>query len=148
MDNKSLFIYYSRAGNGDKVAEYLGMENIKVATKKDLPKSFFWGMMVGGFKASTHKKMKLVDFNPDLSKYSRVLIGSPIWADNLSCPINEVLSQVDLKEKEVIFILWSGGGNAKKASKYIKKHYPDAKIYILQEPKKYPKQLEVIKEFK
>ena len=51
---KSLFIYYSYTGNGDFVADYLKEKDVEirqVIREKKLPKSFFCGVMDGGFLA-------------------------------------------------------------------------------------------------
>ena len=71
---KRLFVYFSHTGNGDVVAEYLKDKTVdirKVIRKKRLPKSFFWGMMTGGFLAGIKHKDKLLDF--DEGVMSRVL---------------------------------------------------------------------------
>ena len=74
---KSLFVYYSYTGNGDIVADYLkekGIEIRQVVRKKKLPKSFFLGMMAGGFLASTKHKDELVDFDSKVDGYERIII--------------------------------------------------------------------------
>ena len=61
---KKIFIYYSLTGSGDLVADTLkskGYDIRKVVSKHKYPKSFFWLMMVGGFRAGTNKKDKLID---------------------------------------------------------------------------------------
>lgn len=139
-----LFIYYSNTGNMDEVASYLeklGYEVRKVIRKKKMPKSTFPSMMVGGFLASIKHKDKLTAFNPDISAYKEVVIGSPIWNKRFASPMNTVLSELDLKGKKLSFIFSSGSGTAKKAVKRVNKLYPDATIYILKEPKKYIEEL-------
>ena len=92
-------------------------------------------MMVGGFLSLIHHKPKLRELNVDLSKYDSVIIGSPIWNDRLSTPINSVLNSLCLKDKQLTFILYSGGGKCKKAIKFINKYYPSSKIVEIKEPK-------------
>ena len=137
---KRLFIYYSLSGNGDEVANYLKEKHIdirKVETKETLPNNMVLRIILGGFLAGINHKDKLIDFNHNISEYDEVIIGSPIWNDHLSCPINTVLDAIDLVGKKTTFILYSGNGYAKKASKKIKSHYPNAKIIHIKEPKKY-----------
>ena len=141
---KSLLIYYSYTGNGELVAELFashGMDTRKVEPKKKLPKSFFWGVMTGGFLAGIKYKDKLVNFNSDISEYDHIYIASPVWNARFSSPINGVLHQLDLSNKEVTFILYSGSGEAPKAVKRIAKEYPSAQYFILKEPKKYKDEL-------
>ena len=139
-----VFIYYSHSGSGElvasKMAEY-GYETLRVIPKKDLPKSFFLGIMTGGFWAAINKKPELKDFNVDLSKYDEVVIGSAIWNARLCCPIVSALEKLDLTGKKLSFVLYSGGGEAPKAEEFINQKY-GAPIIKLQEPKKYPEAMD------
>lgn len=141
---KKLFIYYSLTGSGDLVADTLkskGYDIRKVVSKYKYPKSFFWLMMVGGFRAGTNKKDKLIDFNTDISNYDEIVIGSPVWFDRVSPPINTVLKELDLSGKKISFIFYSGSGEANKASEKVKDL---GNIIILKEPKKHKEELEKI----
>ena len=145
---KKLFIYYSNTGSGDFVADYLaenGYEIRKAIPKKDLPKSFFFKVLTGGFIAGLNKKSKLKDYDGNVGDYDEIIIGSPVWNGRLSCPVNTVLAKTDLTDKEVSFILYAGGGTAPKAEKRLKKEFPFARITVLKEPKKYPEELKKIK---
>ena len=142
---KKLFIYYSNSGNGDVVADYLKEKNIdirKVVPTKPLPKSFILSILSGGFKATTNHKDKLDNFDPDIKKYDEIIIGSPIWNARFSSPINTVLSLLDLKDKKVSFILYSGSGESPKATNLIKEKYPKSTIYDLKSPKDNIKELD------
>lgn len=145
---KKLFIYYSLTNNGDVVADVFkenGYEIRKVITKDKYPKNKFLMILVGGYKASFNKKDELVDFDRDISKYDKVVIASPIWNDRLSAPINSVIDLLDLKNKDVSFVLYSASGYANKAKEKIKSLYGvDAKV--LKEPKKNKEELEKLKE--
>lgn len=145
---KKLFIYYSYTGSGDVVAEKLkekGYEIRKVIRKAKLPKSFFFGILFGGFLASTNHKDKLVDFNSDISEYDEIIIGSPIWNARFCSPINGVLSLLNFENKKVSFILYSGSGEAPKAIERINKEFPNSEYVVLKEPKKYNDELSKIK---
>ena len=134
---KKLFIYYSLTGNGDVVANFYkdkGYEIRKVITKCKYPKNKFLLIMQGGFKAACNMKDKLIDFNSDITDYDKVTIASPVWFDRLSAPINSVISQIDLTNKEASFILYSASGNGTKAKDKIKKVY-GLEATILKEPK-------------
>jgi hypothetical protein len=136
---RKIFIYYSFTGNGDCVASYLkrvGFDAYKVVTYESLPKSRFLSIIVGGFKAMINYKDKIGAFDIDLNKYDKIIIGSPIWNSRLSCPINTVLSKIDLNNKKLTFILYSASGNDNKAMERIKELYKDAKIINLLEPNK------------
>ena len=143
--HKKLFIYYSYTGNGDIVANKMqekGYEIRKVETIKAMPKSFFWGMMVGGFQAGIKKKAKLKEFDQDISQYDEIVIGSPIWNGRFCPAINTVLALLDLKDKQLSFLFYAGSGEGKHALKRVNKEYPSAKAIFLKQPKDYPEQLE------
>ena len=138
---KKLFIYYSLTGSGDIVADTLKSRDYdirKVVSKYKYPKSFFLLMMVGGFKAGINAKDKLIDFNKDISDYDEIVIGSPIWFDRISPPINTALGELNLSGKKVSFIFYSGSGEGNKASKKVK---DIGKIIILKDPKKNKEEL-------
>ena len=141
---KKLFIYYSFTGNGDFVAKKLNKscDIRKVKVKKELPKSFFWQMMIGGFRSLINYKDKLVDFDNNIEKYDEIIIGSPIWNDRLSTPIATALNNLDLHNKKVTFILYSGGGQAQNAVTYINDNYSKAKIIQLKQPIKNQEELD------
>lgn len=144
---KKIFIYYSLTGNGDLVANYLkqkGYEIIKVITEEPLPNNFILRTLTGGYKAMINYEDKISNFNTDISNYEDVIIGSPIWNDRLSSPINTVLKRIEIKDKKLSFILYSGKGNAKIATKLIKDKFPGSIITHLKEPKNNPKELNKI----
>ena len=145
---KKIFIYYSNTGNGDAVATCLknkGYEIRKVISKEPLPQNRILSIITGGYKAMIGYKDKLDNFDDNIKEYDEVIIGSPIWNDRLSSPINAVLSKIDLNKKVAKFILYSGSGTAKKARELIYQKYPRANIIDLKEPKKYPEELNKIK---
>ena len=146
---KRLFIYYSQTGNGDLVADTLkeqGFELRRVVPKKKPPKSFLLQILSGGFAAGIGRKEPLADYDPDISGYDEVVIGSPVWNARLSCPINTVLSETDFGGKKPTFVLYSGSGEAPKAVKKLGERFPDARIIQLQEPKKYGEELNKLRD--
>lgn len=142
---KKIFIYYSLTGNGDAVAEYLKNKeyNIKkVETSEPLPKNYILSIVAGGYKAMINYEDKLIEFNNNIEEYDEIVIGSPIWNSRLSSPINTVLKMLDLKDKKVSFVLYSGSGKSVKATEMINKEYVNSKIIDLKEPKKNREELE------
>ena len=141
---KNLFIYYSLTGNGDLVSkefEKSGYAIRKVIEKKKMPKSFFWCVMTGGFRAGIGAKGKLINYDNNVDEYDKVVIGSPIWNGRFPPAINSVFDKTDLSKKELTFVLYSGSGEGKKAEEKIKKFYKNATIVFLKEPKKHPEEL-------
>ena len=146
---KRIFIYYSLSGNGDLVADYLSKKDIdikkvEVDKKNKLTNNMFLRIVVGGFKALINYKDVLVNFDDNIQMYDEVIIGSPIWNSRLSSPINSVLDKINLKNKKVTFILYSGSGTSKKATEKINKLFSNAFIINIKEPIKNCKELEKI----
>ena len=56
----------------------------------------------------------------------------------------EQIIKLNLKDKKVTFLFYSGSGEGEKAVKRVKKEYPEAQIFILKEPKKHPEELSKI----
>ena len=143
-----IFIYYSLTNNGDEVANYFKNNKVevrKIKVKQELPKSMFFKMMTGGFKAFIGYKEKIIDFDYDLDRYDEIIIGSPIWFDRLCSPIRTLLRQIDLSNKKLSFVLYSASGEANSAKDKIKTLYNKDAI-VIKEPKKKKKELLKIKD--
>jgi len=142
-----LFIYYTLSGNGDVVSDYLkekGYDIRKIETKYKLSRHMFFAMMKGGFHALIGKKAKLINYDNNINDYDEIIIGSPIWNSRLTPPINTVLKETNLENKKVTFILYSGGGIGKKATKKLFKKYPNSTIINIKQPKKFNEELKKI----
>ena len=141
MPMKKLFIYYSHTGNGDFVADILKEKEFEIrkidTEKKVLPNPFFFKMIVGGFKATIGSSPKLSEYVKNIEDFDDVYIGSPIWNARFATPTNTLLKELKLEGKKVTFVLYSGSGTSKGATKKISKLYPEARIINLKEPLKY-----------
>ena len=116
------FVYFSWSGNGDFIASFLkerGYEPIKVETLKPLGKVNFFRILKYGFKAMGAKKTPVKDIVLELKEDDQVIIGSPIWNDRLSTPINTVLGQFDFNKDNTKFILYPAGEDTKKSLEQI-----------------------------
>ena len=145
---KKLYIYFSLSGNGDIVDDEFknnGYEIRKVISKSKYPKNKFMLMMIGGYKSSFDKKDKLINFDSNISSYDKIVIGSPTWNDRISAPINGVLDLINLKDKDVEFVLYSASGEANTAKDKIKLLYNKEAI-VLKEPKKNKNELRKLKD--
>ena len=146
---KKLFLYSSFTGSGDIVSkefEKAGFELRKAVEKKKFPKSFFWSVMGGGFRATLGLKGKLVNYDKDVSGFDKIVIGSPIWNGRFPPVMNAVLKETNFEGKDLTFVFYSGSGEGKKAEERVKKEFPSAKILFLKEPKKYPEEVLKLKE--
>ena len=103
-----LLIYYSYTGNVELISSYFkenGYELRRVTEKKKMPKSFFFSILLGGFRAGIHAKGKLIDYDNDVSKFDEIVIASPIWNGRLTPAINSVIKQTNL-ESIICVIRW------------------------------------------
>lgn len=116
------FIYFSASGNGDFLAEQLkakGFEIIKVELVKPIKKVGFFTILKFGFRAGAQKREKIKELNIDIKEDDQVVVGSPIWNDRLSTPINTVLGQFDFNKDNTKFILYPAGEDTKKSLEQI-----------------------------
>lgn len=118
------FIYFSLTGNGDYLASELkqsGYTPIKVEMKKKIKKVGFWFILRYGGRATFNKKEKIQPLNIDLKEDDVVVIGSPIWGDKISTPINAVLKQLSLNKDTTRFVLYPAGEGTKKSLQQLAK---------------------------
>ena len=118
------FVYFSASGNGDFIANDLkekGYQIVKVEMIKPLGKIGFFKMLKYGGSAAMNKKAKIKEINLELKEDDEVVIGSPIWNNRLSTPINAVLDKFDFNKETTQFILYPAGSSAKKAKKRLNK---------------------------
>ena len=116
------FVYFSWSGNGDFIASFLkerGYEPVKIETLKPLGKVNFFRILKYGFKAMGAKKTPIKEVNLELKEDDLVIVGSPIWNDRLSTPINSVLSQFEFNKENTKFILYPAGEDTKKSLEQI-----------------------------
>lgn len=131
-----LFVYYSNSGNGDYVASIMrekGFNTLKIELEHELPQSFFFKIIVGGFKSMIKEKPKIKNDLTILKNYNEIYVGTPIWNKRVSAPINTVLES--LKTTNFNLICYSGSGNIKKIVKEVK-DYKIENIISLIEPLK------------
>lgn len=133
------FVYFSWSGNGDYIASFLkerGYEPVKVETLKPLGKVNFFRILKYGFKAMRAKKTPIKEVVLNLKEGDQVIIGSPIWNDRLSTPINAVLSQFEFNKETTKFILYPAGEETKKSFDQIAKLGFNEKPIIYAHPLK------------
>ena len=118
------FIYFSATGNGDFLASELkeyGYTPIKVEMVKPIKKVGFWFIFKYGGRATFKKKDKIKSVELELKDDDLVVIGSPIWGDHLSTPINMLLTQFSFNKETTRFVLYPAGEDTKKSLAQIQK---------------------------
>ena len=133
------FVYFSASGNGDFIANFLkeiGFEIVKVEILKPFGKVNFFRILKYGFRAGAQKKEKIKDINLDLKEDDVVVIGSPIWNDRLSTPINTVLDQIVFNKETTKFVVYPAGEKANKVFEQIEKLGFKNKPFVYSNPSK------------
>ena len=121
---KKYFVYYSATGNGDFLSELLkeaGYEPVKVETVKPMGKVGFFKILHYGGQAMMNKKARIKELNVDFQDDDLVVVGSPIWNDRLSTPINAILAKYNFNKETTGFVLYPAGEGTKKSKEQIKK---------------------------
>ncbi|MBO4667029.1 MAG: hypothetical protein J5666_02715 [Bacilli bacterium] len=137
---KKYFIYFSYTGNGDYLASLMkedGFEIVKVEPLKPLAKLNFFRMLALGGDAMFQKKRPIKELGIKINSEDEVVIGSPIWNDRLSTPINTILETLTLDKEKTQFILYPAGSNTKKSLAQIKKLGFVQEPIVIQNPLKY-----------
>ena len=116
-NKKILISYYSRTGNTKKIAKYLAnyfnCDLDEITTDK---RDGVIGYIKSSYESATKKKPR-IRFKKNPEKYDLVIIGTPIWANNISSPIMTYLATC--KNSTVAAFSTLGGDNPGSAAKEI-----------------------------
>jgi len=108
--NNILVVYYSRTGITKSVAESISnilkcdMEEI-CDTKK---RSGILGFIRSGYEAAKRKLPDIKEIEKDPAKYDHVVIGTPVWANNISSPVRTYVFKNKDRFKGVSFFTTQG----------------------------------------
>jgi flavodoxin len=108
---KCLVVYYSRTGNTKKLANDIceklkaDSEEIIDTKKRSGPMGFMGAGRAGKAKLLT----KIQSIKKDISAYDLVIVGTPIWAWNMSAPVRTFLTEHGTELKSVAFFNTNGG---------------------------------------
>jgi flavodoxin len=113
---KALTVFYSRTGTTRNVAE-----SVSKALSCDIEEIFDTknragplGLIIAGRDASGKKLTVIQQTKSDPSVYDIVVIGTPVWAGNMSAPIRTYISQNKEHFKKVAVFCTCGGMGADK----------------------------------
>jgi len=113
---QALVVYYSRTGNtkkvGAEIAKELQCDNEELADTVN--RSGILGWIKSGRQASGGALTKLMPAQNDPSKYDVVIIGTPVWAGNVSTPVRTYIAENKDKIKKVAFFCTEGSRGAEK----------------------------------
>ena len=107
---KALVVFYSRTGLTKKaanaIADTMGCEIDEVSDSVN--RAGVMGYIMAG-KAAMGRSLTTIQYALDPSKYDLVIIGTPIWAWNMTPAIRTYLSQNKDKLRDVAFFCTMGG---------------------------------------
>lgn len=114
-----LVAFYSRTGTTKKVAE-----DIAEALKCDVEEIFdtkkragIFGYLRCGVDAAFKRLTVLKEIQKDPASYDLIIIGTPIWASNISTPTRTYITEYKERFNKVVFFCTCGSGKADKAFK-------------------------------
>ena len=113
---KILVAYYSRTGTTKKVAQALAqkmgaeVEEIKDTVNRNGVKGF----LISGRDAMRRKLVKLKPLKLNPSEYDLVIVGTPVWAGNISAPVRTYIAENTGRFKKAAFFCTMGGSGDEK----------------------------------
>ena len=116
---KTLVIYYSRTGITKKLADFLA-EKLGAQTeeiKDTVNRAGAVGYMLAGRDAMQRKLTKLEPLKLNPADFDLVIIGTPIWAWNMSAPIRTYLTEHKDQFKQAAFFCTMGSNGDEGAFK-------------------------------
>lgn len=112
---KILVVYYSRTGRTEQAAKEiagkLGADIEKIGDKKK--REGIWGFVFGG-RDAMKKRLTEIEMEIDPGDYDLVIVGTPVWAGNMTPAIRTYLVQTAGRLNKVAFFNTSGGTDPKK----------------------------------
>jgi flavodoxin len=113
---KTLVVYYSRDGLTKKIGGSLaGLLQAETEELIDLTsRQGLWGWLFAGRDAFRQKLTKLKKPAKSPADYDLVVIGSPVWASNITPAIRTYLTESKGKIKKTAFFACKGGTSTTK----------------------------------
>jgi len=108
---KTLIIYYSRTGTTGKLADFI-TKKINAATeeiKDTVNRAGIIGYLLAGRDSTLRRLTRLETLKNNPADFDLVIIGTPIWAWNMSAPIRTYLEENKIRFKQVAFFCTMGG---------------------------------------
>ena len=110
---KTAVVYYSMDENCTLIAQEiklrLNADIIRLETVDSKKRSFLGKMLWGGSMVVFKKKppLKPYNFNPD--NYDLIILGAPVWADNVAPPMQTFLQDTKISGKHIALYMCLAG---------------------------------------
>ncbi|MHA2180408.1 MAG: flavodoxin family protein [Promethearchaeota archaeon] len=117
-----LIVYYSLTGNtkfiGETLRNSVEADILELKPIKELNPDSSTRFMWGGYQSTMKIKPKLMDFDINPLDYDLIILGTPVWAWNISPPIRSFLSKFDLTGKKVALWMCHAGDGVKAMKRF------------------------------
>lgn len=129
---KSIVIYYSLDGNtkaaAERIAAELGCDIAEIKLVKDMPKSTFARMIVGGGQSTVNKQPPIKPLEKDPGNYDLIILGTPVWAGKYASPIASFIGNTAAADRIRAVFTLSAGGDNDRCIAALKKKLPNLEI--------------------
>ncbi len=109
---KTAVIFFSLTGNTRRIAEIaareLNAQILEIKLKRELPKSMFLRIFLGGMQSVFKMKPRLKDYSIKMGDYSHLVIGTPVWAGNFASAIRTFLAKENISGKKIALLATCG----------------------------------------
>lgn len=144
---KILVVYFSRTGNTETVAKEL-VAKLKADSEKLVEQGTdwegTWGYLKAGKAAWQETATSIEKLKKNPKDYDLVVIGTPIWAWNLTPAVRSFLTAYKDDLKKVAFFATEGGSGHEKAFKNMETlagKAPVATAFVLQKEAQDPEKM-------
>lgn len=113
---KTLVVYFSRTGHTRKLAQEIGAQcgaDVE-AIEEARGRAGFWGYFRSGREALKKQVIEIKSVTRHPANYDLVVLGTPVWASNVSSPMRAYLVAYGRSCRNVAFFCAQGGQGADK----------------------------------
>jgi len=108
---KILVVYYSKTGHTRKIAQDISRQleaDLEEITDKK-KRTGLLGFIFGGRDALTKKETRIIEMKKNPADYDLVILGSPIWAGNITPAVRTYINQYGNSIRSTAFFFSSSG---------------------------------------
>lgn len=115
---KPIIVFYTLTGKTSLITKSMAEElqcdikEIKEVKKRSIAGAYFWGALA----AMMGKKSEIEPLDFNFTDKDLIIIATPVWASSPVPAINSFIAKMDFKDKNVVFLFSTAGGDDKKAS--------------------------------
>lgn len=111
--DKILIVYYSYGGNTEQIVNMIQKQKdcdvLKLEPLVPYTKDYQTLVDEEESKMEQEEMVELKPYDIDISKYSKIVLGTPVWWYTMSPVMRSFLKQVDLMGKDVSAVITNGG---------------------------------------